>query len=218
MRYIFRLFKRNPIAFVISSILTLATMLSIIASLAIIMVAILAPRILQEDFSEKTGFFLSTEKLFVNIISGEVEINNLRISPPKEYNESDFLTAKRVKFKIDPIKFFNGKILITEFEMDAEHLNCVKISAAKYSIRDFIYAFPGFAKFADGDKFKSISMSIEKIDYLDKSDAKIPLRWTSKKEFNITLNDIKSPTLTRKIVGEALEKSGANFVLQGVNL
>lgn len=218
MRYIFRLFKRNPIAFVISSILTLATMLSIIASLAIIMVAILAPRILQEDFSEKTGFFLSTEKLFVNIISGEVEINNLRISPPKEYNESDFLTAKRVKFKIDPIKFFNGKILITEFEMDAEHLNCVKISAAKYSIRDFIYAFPGFAEFADGDKFKSISMSIEKIDYLDKSDAKIPLRWTSKKEFNITLNDIKSPTLTRKIVGEALEKSGANFVLQGVNL
>lgn len=218
MRYIFRLFKRNPIAFVISSILTLATMLSIIASLAIIMVAILAPRILQEDFSEKTGFFLSTEKLFVNIISGEVEINNLRISPPKEYNESDFLTAKRVKFKIDPIKFFNGKILITEFEMDAKHLNCVKISAAKYSIRDFIYAFPGFAEFADGDKFKSISMSIEKIDYLDKSDAKIPLRWTSKKEFNITLNDIKSPTLTRKIVGEALEKSGANFVLQGVNL
>lgn len=218
MRYIFRLFKRNPIAFVISSILTLATMLSIIASLAIIMVAILAPRILQEDFSEKTGFFLSTEKLFVNIISGEVEINNLRISPPKEYNESDFLTAKRVKFKIDPIKFFNGKILITEFEMDAEHLNCVKISAAKYSIRDFIYAFPGFAEFADGDKFKSISISIEKIDYLDKSDAKIPLRWTSKKEFNITLNDIKSPTLTRKIVGEALEKSGANFVLQGVNL
>lgn len=218
MRYIFRLFKRNPIAFVISSILTLATMLSIIASLAIIMVAILAPRILQEDFSERTGFFLSTEKLFVNIISGEVEINNLRISPPKEYNESDFLTAKRVKFKIDPIKFFNGKILITEFEMDAEHLNCVKISAAKYSIRDFIYAFPGFAEFADGDKFKSISISIEKIDYLDKSDAKIPLRWTSKKEFNITLNDIKSPTLTRKIVGEALEKSGANFVLQGVNL
>lgn len=218
MRYIFRLFKRNPIAFVISSILTLATMLSIIASLAIIMVAILAPRILQEDFSEKTGFFLSTEKLFVNIISGEVEINNLWISPPKEYNESDFLTAKRVKFKIDPIKFFNGKILITEFEMDAEHLNCVKISAAKYSIRDFIYAFPGFAEFADGDKFKSISMSIEKIDYLDKSDAKIPLRWTSKKEFNITLNDIKSPTLTRKIVGDALEKSGANFVLQGVNL
>ncbi len=218
MRYIFRLFKRNPIAFVISSILTLATMLSIIASLAIIMVAILAPRILHEDFSGKTGFFLSTEKLFVNIISGEVEINNLRISPPKEYNESDFLTAKRVKFKIDPIKFFNGKILITEFEMDAEHLNCVKISAAKYSIRDFIYAFPGFAEFADGDKFKSISMSIEKIDYLDKSDAKIPLRWTSKKEFNITLNDIKSPTLTRKIVGEALEKSGANFVLQGVNL
>lgn len=218
MRYIFRLFKRNPIAFVISSILTLATMLSIIASLAIIMVAILAPRILQEDFSGKTGFFLSTEKFFVNIISGEVEINNLRISPPKEYNESDFLTAKRVKFKIDPMKFFNGKILITEFEMDAEHLNCVKISAAKYSIRDFIYAFPGFAEFADGDKFKSISMSIEKIDYLDKSDAKIPLRWTSKKEFNITLNDIKSPTLTRKIVGEALEKSGANFVLQGVNL
>lgn len=218
MRYIFRLFKRNPIAFVISSILTLATMLSIIASLAIIMVAILAPRILQEDFSEKTGFFLSTEKLFVNIISGEVEINNLRISPPKEYNESDFLTAKRVKFKIDPIKFFNGKILITEFEMNAEHLNCVKISAAKYSIRDFIYAFPGFAEFADGDKFKSISMMIEKIDYIDKSDAKIPLRWTSKKEFNITLNDIKSPTLTRKIVGEALEKSGANFVLQGVNL
>lgn len=218
MRYIFRLFKRNPIAFVISSILTLATMLSIIASLAIIMVAILAPRILQEDFSEKTGFFLLTEKLFVNIISGEVEINNLWISPPKEYNESDFLTAKRVKFKIDPIKFFNGKILITEFEMDAEHLNCVKISAAKYSIRDFIYAFPGFAEFADGDKFKSISMSIEKIDYLDKSDAKIPLRWTSKKEFNITLNDIKSPTLTRKIVGEALEKSDANFVLQGVNL
>lgn len=218
MRYIFRLFKRNPIAFVISSILTLATMLSIIASLAIIMVAILAPRILQEDFSEKTGFFLSTEKLFVNIISGEVEINNLRISPPKEYNESDFLTAKRVKFKIDPIKFFNGKILITEFEMNAEHLNCVKISAAKYSIRDFIYAFPGFAEFEDGDKFKSISMMIEKIDYIDKSDAKIPLRWTSKKEFNITLNDIKSPTLTRKIVGEALEKSGANFVLQGVNL
>lgn len=218
MRYIFRLFKRNPIAFVISSILTLATMLSIIASLAIIMVAILAPRILQEDFSEKTGFFLSTEKLFVNIISGEVEINNLRISPPKDYNESDFLTAKRVKFKIDPIKFFNGKILITEFEMNAEHLNCVKISAAKYSIRDFIYAFPGFAEFADGDKFKSISMMIEKIDYIDKSDAKIPLRWTSKKEFNITLNDIKSPTLTRKIVGEALEKSGANFVLQGVNL
>ena len=218
MRYIFRLFKRNPIAFVISSILTLATMLSIIASLAIIMVAILAPRILQEDFSEKTGFFLSTEKLFVNIISGEVEINNLRISPPKEYNESDFLTAKRVKFKIDPIKFFNGKILITEFEMDAEHLNCVKISAAKYSIRDFIYAFPGFAEFADDDKFKSISMMIEKIDYIDKSDAKIPLRWTSKKEFNITLNDIKSPTLTRKIVGEALEESGANFVLQGVNL
>ncbi|MDX8415487.1 hypothetical protein [Intestinicryptomonas porci] len=218
MRYIFRLFKRNPIAFVISSILTLATMLSIIASLAIIMVAILAPRILQEDFSEKTGFFLSTEKLFVNIISGEVEINNLRISPPKEYNESNFLTAKRVKFKIDPIKFFNGKILITEFEMDAEHLNCVKISAAKYSIRDFIYAFPGFAEFADDDKFKSISMMIEKIDYIDKSDAKIPLRWTSKKEFNITLNDIKSPTLTRKIVGEALEESGANFVLQGVNL
>lgn len=218
MRYIFRLFKRNPIAFVISSILTLATMLSIIASLAIIMVAILAPRILQEDFSEKTGFFLSTEKLFVNIISGEVEINNLRISPPKEYNESDFLTAKRVKFKIDPIKFFNGKILITEFEMEAEHLNCVKISAAKYSIRDFIYAFPSFAEFAGGDEFKSISMSIEKIDYLDKSDAKIPLRCTSKKEFNITLNDIKSPTLTRKIVGDALEKSGANFVLQGVNL
>lgn len=218
MRYIFRLFKRNPIAFAISSILTLATILSIIASLVIIMIAILAPRILQEDFTDKTGFFLSAEKLFVNIISGEVEVNNLRISPPKEYNESDFLTAKRLKFKIDPIKFINGKILITNLEMDAEYLKCVKISAAKYSVRDFIYAFPNFAEFSDGKSFESIFMSIEKIDYLDKSDAKIPLRWTSKKEFNLTLNDIKSPTLTRKTVDEALEKSGANFVLQGVNL
>lgn len=218
MKYILRLLKRNPIAFVVSSILTLITILSIIASLIVIMISILAPRTLQENFMDKTGFFLSTEKLFVNIISGEVEINNMRISPPKEYNESNFLTAKQLKFKIDPIKFLKGKIIITELKMKADELNCVKISATRYSVGDFIYSFPAFAEFADKSIFKNISIGIDKIYYLDKSDVKIPFKWTSKEKFNLSLNDITSPTNTRKEVDKALEKANANFVLQGVNL
>ncbi|MBO7521037.1 MAG: hypothetical protein J6T16_02225, partial [Opitutales bacterium] len=153
MKLLLRLFKRNPAAFLLSSALALAVIAATIVSFAAILVSVNAPRILRDRFMDQTGFFMSSENIFVNIFAGSAEINNLHISPPKEFDSarpaslaesrenasSLFLEAEKVRFKFLPWEFLKGKLVITEISIDAQKLNCVKISATRYSVRDFVY-------------------------------------------------------------------------------
>ena len=218
MKFILRLFQKNPIAFLISSLLTLLVVAAAVVSFAAIVFSITAPRILRDDFMEKTGFFMSGENIFANMFSREIEIDNLRISPPAEYKESDFFAASKIIMKVDCWEFLKGKIIIKEMSVDAQKLNCVKISASRYSTRDFVYAFPGFAEFAPKGDFKFFKISIDEIEYIDKSNPKMPLSWKSKEKFELEIGGGAKAGEAQKQAEQALEKAGAGFVLQGITL
>lgn len=218
MKFVLRLFKRNPAAFIISSLSTLIIIAAAAASFAAIVFSIATPRILRDNFMEKTGFFMSGENIFTNMFSGEIEIDNLRISPPPEYKESDFFAASKIKMKVDYWELLKGKIVIKEMSVNAQNLNCVKISASRYSMRDFVYAFPGFAEFAPKDGFNFFKISIDEIEYIDKSNPKMPLTWKSKEKFELEITGKTKAGECQKEAERALEKAGAGFVLQGITL
>ncbi|MBR4596838.1 MAG: hypothetical protein IKO42_00360, partial [Opitutales bacterium] len=210
MKFLLRLFKRNPIAFLLSSALTAAVVAATLVSFAAILVSVNTPRILRERFMDRTGFFMSSENIFVNIFTGAAEIDNLHISPPQEFKDGDFFFADKIRLKFDPWEFLKGKLLITEISVNAQKLKCVKISASRYSVRDFIYSFPAFAEFAEGEGFKSFKMQIGEIDYIDNSDPKMPLKWNSKEKFELELGGISSAEEWKKAAEKAFEKAGAS--------
>ena len=61
-------------------------------------------------------------------------------------------------------------------------------------------------------------MQIDKIDYVDKSNIKMPLAWNSTGKFEIEITDISNAGECKKAAEKAFEKAGASFELQGVNL
>lgn len=164
--------KANIFDWIVCTTIFVCSVLIAIISLIILSYAVYAPSNIFDRINEDTGFFVSADKVTFNITTGTATAHRVKITNPQEYPELDFLNIKKVVVKLNPIKFLMSKFEISSFEMDIESMHCIRTSASKNNLNDFLNLIHKSFSFAETNEIFKIN--IGKCFFADFSDNENP--------------------------------------------
>ncbi len=211
-----KIIRRSPLGCAVSTLVSIALVAATACAFVAAVFAIYSPGAIRNKFEEKTGFFFNSDKIFVNIARGTVSIRNMDITNPKAYPENGFLKIKRAVLKIDPLEMLRLNVVIRGMDLEIDSLQCYRISATRYNVREFLENFSGAASLAAPEDFSGMRISINSAEYMDLSEKTLKLSWKSNGKTVIETGGASSPEGILKAARSALEKSDSGFVLQGV--
>ena len=142
--------KEQPVGCFFAALLSISLISAVFAGMIFIVAAIIAVPVIKDTISEQTGFHASVESLFLNVYTGECQMNYLSLQNPPAYNMSDiikdddietvtFAVAKSVKLRLSPTQLFlKGRLVVKSIEIDLDTINCVRINNSSYNLPEFI--------------------------------------------------------------------------------
>lgn len=101
-------------------------------------------------------------KRFLNIYTGECNLNYLSLQNPQAYNMSEYATesnmeiptfaiAKSVKLRLSPSDLIlRGRLVVKSADIDIDVINCVRINSASYNLPEFIEKYQKSRKSTKG--------------------------------------------------------------------
>ena len=83
--------KEQPVGCFFAALLSISLISAVFAGMIFIVAAIIAVPVIKDTISEQTGFHASVESLFLNVYTGECQMNYLSLQNPPAYNMSDII-------------------------------------------------------------------------------------------------------------------------------
>lgn len=216
------------VSVIFSAILVGAAALAIACSLY----AMMAVGLIKGALQNSTGFYADSDSIFVNMLTGNCSIRNLRIDNPyiygaREYYERSgdvakpFLIASRVGMKISPMQLLLGKFAIYSLDMEISQLNCVRLNNSAYNLSEFLDGISKQSAFAQRDGrayISSFSISIDKVSYRDLSSPSDIIKYDGNAQFKFSRSDVSEmPKLLSELEANLAENK-MGFVAKGFNV
>ena len=146
----FTILKEQPIGCFFAALLSFLLISTVLAGMLFIAAAIISVPVIKDTISAQTGFHASVESVFLNIYTGECNLNYLSLQNPQAYNTSEYATesnmeiptfaiAKSVKLRLSPSDLIlRGRLVVKSADIDIDVINCVRINSASYNLPEFI--------------------------------------------------------------------------------
>ena len=209
---LFKLIRRDPFGAFVSLVSAgILVSLSLLAFVAIIF-AVYIPNTIRETFFEKTGFYINAENIFVNILNGNVEIQNAKITSPENYPDKGFLAIESARMTVDPVSLLRARFKIYRADIKVSELKCVRISASGFNLRDFLSEIEKLASFAPKGQFRGMDIEIDKCDYIDASDRRMTMSRQAKNKIFLSFREPPEGREARLYVQEAFDRADASFI------
>lgn len=175
--------------------------------------SVYAPNILKNKINQASGFYARADKVTYNALTGNMTAYNVNIDNPRSYAVSDFLSAREVKLRLNPIKFIFGKIEIYRALFDIENLKCVILSPTKNNISDFLTS--DIASFSNG-KFENIKIDATNLSFSDISDMDNRFERDFNQPLKIEIKDASDKSELKKRVENAFKEADALFIYTNI--
>ena len=167
MKKFLKLVAKNPFQSFVTLSVAAAVLAATLTAFATIMFAIYVPNAIREQFYDKTGFHVNTENIFVNVLTGSIEIHNAVISSPSEYPDREFMKVASIRMIVNPLDLIKARFHIYKADIKIDELKNVRLSASKFNLRDFFEQLEKRVSFAPEKKFEGMNIEIDSCEYAD---------------------------------------------------
>ena len=223
--------KEQPVGCFFAALLSISLISAVFAGMIFIVAAIIAVPVIKDTISEQTGFHASVESLFLNVYTGECQMNYLSLQNPPVYNMSDiikdddietvtFAVAKSVKLRLSPTQLFlKGRLVVKSIEIDLDTINCVRINNSSYNLPEFIEKISEISEIDRSGGHAALerfSIKIKRGTYCDTSMPSDIMKWDTELNFKFEKSNIGNTSELTAALYDSLNSANAPFIARGL--
>lgn len=227
----FTILKEQPIGCFFAVLLSFLLISTVLAGMLFIAAAIISVPVIKDTISAQTGFHASVESVFLNIYTGECNLNYLSLQNPQAYNMSEYATesnmeiptfaiAKSVKLRLSPSDLIlRGRLVVKSADIDIDVINCVRINSASYNLPEFIEKISEISEIdkRDGNAYlEKFSIKIKRATYCDMTISSDIMKWDTALNFKFEKSGIKDAQDLISSLTNSLNKANAPFIARGL--
>ncbi len=227
----FRLAIKEPFGCLVSLTFSAILISSVLAGAIYIAYMMFSVSLIKGIITSSTGFSVSAQNIYVNVFTGNCEIDGLTLLNPSVYeldrrmatrpdNIDKFIHAKKIKLEISPLELITGKFVISSLNADITFLNCVRINDSTNNLVEFIAGMKKSIsiKNEDGRPFlKEISIKISRAAYSDYATGFNNISWGAS-DLSFKKTNIENIGKLLIDMKEIFEASNARFISNALNV
>ncbi len=220
-----KLANREPLGCLISTVLSVALISAMLAGAIYVTYLMFSVSLIKGVITSSTGFATSAQNIYINIFTGNCEIDGMSLANPSVYeidsrlakrpeNIDKFLHAKKINIELNPFELLRGNLVISSIYADITFLNCVRINDSTYNLIEFLNGMKKSVtvKKEDGKPFlKNITMKISRAAYSDYVTGLNNISWSAS-DISFQKSNVVNMSKLIADMKECFESSNARFI------